>query len=291
MSFSSIQCRTIAIYSITILVLLSFQAYSLNPDQRLFYNQFKLPEKESNVLTQFFSSSFFYAYLNKKHFSRKKFIQQLKKDSVYCYKVAISKIKHRKYLDIKLIFSLPSLPDYIVKIKVSYPRHSKKISRPTKNISRVIGAYKIQESIKKHSISSVIVPDKYLYHLPQCPDTLEDNNYAVVVKKQNAITFLDNPQRFHSIPQKQYRDLFKVIKDVGYHDASYNNIYVTPDNKFVFVDTEIDSSLWNADTPFKWNHGFSKKLCGIRGKAKFCKWNVKAKRSFLSSLFIGLQIV
>lgn len=276
-----------------LLTLSSISITSINAltlKQKQFFKTFALPEKELRLALTLFPDSEFYRYFKKRNIISKLLAEKLKKEKCTILKIAIIRNKYG-YRDLKLIFIHPTLPDYVIKLKRPIPFYAPIIRQYTKNIGRVVGAHFLKQSIISRQIKLIEVPQKYLFHLPDRPEDFDDRNYAVFVKKLNYITYTQRPKLFNTLTKQQYDDLFTIMRDVGYHDANSTNICLTPDCKFLFLDTEIDNKLWRFKNPFRQKNSIWKTLCFWRGKAKFAKWNPYIRRTFPSSWLIKLKIV
>ena len=138
--------------------------------------------------------------------------------------------------DFRVIAIHPDHPEWI--IKAVPPQHSHRVFAKAINVGRVRSAQHIAQVIEKYHLRHIIVPQKYLYHLPGTPYKLTDHNYLVVAQKLDLVDDKLVPLMWDLLNVEQEDELAKVIKKVGYFDVSEDNICFTTDGKIAFIDTE-----------------------------------------------------
>jgi len=80
----------------------------------------------------------------------------------------------------------------------------------------------------------IIVPQEYLYHYPQAPDDLSNDNYCVISKKLPL-----SPQHLSTLTPEQINRIEDFMRKIKFWDRTIeNNICITKDNKIAFIDTE-----------------------------------------------------
>lgn len=105
------------------------------------------------------------------------------------------------------------------------------------NVFRVQGAQQIRMCIKHHHVEdALMVPEKHLFHYPNKPLALSDENYCVLAQK---VAVSDKP--LTALPRKQAHDLLEVIDESGYFDPRMQNFCMTQDGKIALIDTELFS--------------------------------------------------
>ncbi len=138
--------------------------------------------------------------------------------------------------DFRVIAIHPDFPDWI--IKAVPPSHSHSVFARAINVGRVRGAQQIAQVIERYNLQHIIVPQKFLYHLPGTPYKLTDENFLVVAQRLDLVDEELMPRMWDILNVEQEDELAKVIKKVGYFDVSEDNICFTTDGKIAFIDTE-----------------------------------------------------
>lgn len=110
---------------------------------------------------------------------------------------------------------------------------NRSIQDNSSNIRRIINAEKIDSIIKENNLKHVIVPKKYLYHIPGKGDRLINSNYLVFAQKLNLIE-----KGYSSLPQDAINEALLIIKKMGMCDGQSKNLPITETNKIAFIDTE-----------------------------------------------------
>ena len=125
----------------------------------------------------------------------------------------------------------PSLPGLV--LKLARPK------RKYQHVSRVWVAETIRGIIRAHDLKKIIIPEKFLYHLPGTPTELSDNNYAVLSEKINVLSNSQNRAAIQQLPIETIQELATVITEAVFNDPSPTNIRVLPDKEHVaIIDTE-----------------------------------------------------
>lgn len=111
-------------------------------------------------------------------------------------------------------------------------------------VNRIIGAEHIRQAIEVYGLQSFFkVPRKWLYQLPDYPDTLPGlykKNFILIVEDMNIVSDEKNAEMFEQWTEdKQLLFLFYLINTLGLSDSVYiSNIPFSKDGKIAFVDTE-----------------------------------------------------
>ena len=172
----------------------------------------------------------------------------------------------------QIVAMLPEEPNFIIKALPSDKSYKMNIFSDRLNASRVIVADEIRSLIADQKLNNIVVPQKWLYHLPGKPETLNDRNYIVIVEKLDLLDGDANLQALKNLTAVQIKEIYAVIRGVGLYDARSNNIIITKRGKVAFIDTE---PRWAYNVPFF--KRALKKFLGERGAQKF---NHETGRSF-----------
>jgi hypothetical protein len=130
--------------------------------------------------------------------------------------VSACRKKHRH-----LVWSLPSLPGYYIKAL----------------IERIIGAEKVRDYIARNNLDKIVVPKKFLYHIPGKSTELRDENYLVIAESMEPLY----PRDTLVLTLEEVQQICTVAKETGIPDIARENIVRRKvDNKLAFIDTEGD---------------------------------------------------
>lgn len=132
------------------------------------------------------------------------------------------------------------------------------------NLRRVEMAEAIRNVIRKDNLKYVIVPNKYIYHIPGTKMELNDKNFIVLSEKLNLINVEENRKLMRNLTYEQKEEVFKVIEKVGLFDARCTNIVITRNGKIAFIDTE---PRWNFKIPLL--SGLIRKIASRKGARRF----------------------
>ncbi len=159
----------------------------------------------------------------------------------------------------------PAVPDLLIKYM---PSNSKKMGLFTtnRNVGRVTFADQIAHLIDKYHMEQVVVPQKWLYHIPGAKQDLSDANYLVIAQRLDILDDDANTLQWRGINVDQEDEVRTIIKEIGFHDVRPENLCFTTDRKIAFIDTE---PRW---TPLLRNGIFRsirKKLLGNKGEERF----------------------
>jgi hypothetical protein len=134
----------------------------------------------------------------------------------------------------------PEVPGYIFKLYLDTELRKKKgVAHWEWLTRRCVGAKKIKEVIKKKKLRHFIVPDKWLYILPQDPVSQESQQQPVLLV-ETYIELGENSELVWKtrIKPKHLDELYKIYKS-GYGSVHVpGNIPYTKNGKFAFIDTE-----------------------------------------------------
>ncbi len=114
------------------------------------------------------------------------------------------------------VWELPFLPGYLMK----------------RSYERIEGREKIMAVIKEYNIDRIIVPEKWLYHIPGRPEILSIMNYFVIVPKLI-------PKKTHQpLTLLEVQQLCTIIEETGYCDMQKPNIIRLENGLIAMIDTD-----------------------------------------------------
>jgi len=182
------------------------------------------------------------------------FVASINKFSPYVVK--IMQLEEDNYLDrLKIICTINCdiLKDYVLKIRIPSENPSRIVAEgdivregveKKINLTRLVGAKCVSQCITRYGMRHVIVPKKYLYHIPGRSVNLTDGNYIVVSRLVPGITLENylsickkNNQRCW-FTQEVADEIYTCVKESVIFNPDAKNIIVTPDCKFALIDTE-----------------------------------------------------
>jgi hypothetical protein len=203
-----------------------------------------------------------------------------------------------------VLMSQKLFPSYLVKIPKCHL--SQKESEPFyyQNISRILYNKLIYEQINKYKLKHIYPIKKCLVHIPTRPQTLSDQNYAVVAEKITSVYKFDDKKKFFQKLLKQAQnnnrqalgliaEIVFLIKKVGLWDIDPRNIFFVENYKVAFVDTE---KWWYEESDEKFfrqdeaelkklaSHGItllSKILCGVPDLVETEEDKIRQKKAII----------
>ena len=135
------------------------------------------------------------------------------------------------------VVSHPDLPTLLIKCGRERNDRAK-----WDNISRVCESQKMRDHLLKEGITDIVVPHKWLYHLPNHDDHFCDGNYEVVVEKLDILKTKENKKLLHDLPINRARHLLSYLIEMNYPDISDHNIYFLKDRKTIAI---VDTEFWH----------------------------------------------
>ncbi len=142
------------------------------------------------------------------------------------------------------------LHDYCRKV-VSHPEFSELLIKCGRerndrakwdNISRVCESQKMRNYLIDENITDIVVPDKWLYHLPGHDDHFCDGNYEVVVERLDILKGKESSKMLHDLPLDRARELLTYLIAMSYPDISDHNIYFLQDRETIAI---VDTEEWH----------------------------------------------
>jgi hypothetical protein len=148
--------------------------------------------------------------------------------------------------------NIPELDNkFVLKFSISQWQ-SDRAQRPSfgsveirENISRVFQAMRMQSVINSLNLTHVKVPQKYLYHIPNTPDALTDENYIVVAEQVDFESAKINPYKAATYDQVKELACLMVLTD--FTDTADGNVEMDKDGHLVFPDTDNINYLFELD--------------------------------------------
>lgn len=137
----------------------------------------------------------------------------------------------------------PSVPQYLFKVYFVDERRCEREKRQGWEgfVNRCRSAEKIRRIIRECGLRYFQVPDKWLFvssiQHPAC--SRDDQPVVLVAERLDLVPDAENEQAWlHSITERHLDELYMIIQGAG--GASYrpDNICLTKQRKFAFVDTE-----------------------------------------------------
>lgn len=141
----------------------------------------------------------------------------------------------------------PSMKKYLIK---KFQNHIPQNKQLENYLQRINGARALSSFIKLNHLKHVIVPEKWLYALPDKfsdPETKEQT-YLLIVEKMDICSGGKDPngevaQRYYTIDLDILREICIVVYYFRGLDSMLHNLPFTYQNKIAFIDTE----KWDID--------------------------------------------
>ena len=136
------------------------------------------------------------------------------------------------------VASHPKMPDLL--IKYGRERNDRTLCG---NISRVTESRKMRDNLEKNGVEGIVVPHKWLYHIPGQPEDICDGNYMVFAERLDIMGRHENKEWLYNMPVEHAEKLLRLFIEVHYPDISDHNIYYLNDKETLAV---VDTEEWNA---------------------------------------------
>ncbi len=143
------------------------------------------------------------------------------------------------------VASHPLLPGYLVKVYLDTEKREKRDTPGWQWFYRRIkGANKIRKIITTSKVQHFVVPQKWIYPIPQHPSPPDTSEYArknviLVVENMNLVPMDENLHAWKTkITPAHLEELFRIITFAGGESYRADNIAYTRNGKFAFIDTE-----------------------------------------------------
>lgn len=143
----------------------------------------------------------------------------------------VNKRVHKKLM----VFTHPDVPEYIFKKFQNGVLRSEQLE---KYIIRLKGAKAVRDAIKDLALTSIVVPNKWLFRLPNAR-----KEYVVVAQRFDICAGDDDPDgenvhRYRTMSYKTLKELCMIMNALGGCDAWPRNQPFTKQGKIAFIDTE-----------------------------------------------------
>lgn len=141
-----------------------------------------------------------------------------------------------------LVASHPNIPNYLIKkFQNDVPREE----QIDNYITRIQGARELKRFIKLHHLRHIVVPQKWLYELPEQFSEAENGKrtFVLVVEKIDICSGGKNregevAQRYYNMDLEVLRELCLVLYHFRGLDSGLQNMPFTYQNQIAFIDTE-----------------------------------------------------
>lgn len=134
----------------------------------------------------------------------------------------------------RIIATHPDANEFVIKAKDSSENKLLRFLWPNTNIRRIEIAENIRKYIKKNKLEKyLVVPQKWIYHIPNTKEDLNDYNYIVIAQKLEL-----TPKGLNFFTQEQQNIIFDLIENQGLFDPNCGNIFLLTDGRIGFIDTE-----------------------------------------------------
>lgn len=154
----------------------------------------------------------------------------------------IGKVRPRTFLRVA---SHPKLPNYLLKIYLDDERRKKRGDPSWKwLVRRCIGAEKIRKIIRSKNIKRFTVANKWIYPLPEHPAPPNNWKYTrhlalLLVTNMNLVPYKQNVRAwYYDINENDLNELYYIISRAKGSSYRPDNIWLTTNNQFAFIDTE-----------------------------------------------------
>lgn len=136
-----------------------------------------------------------------------------------------------------LVLFANQAPNFLIKY---LPLQSRRATRfyNKRNIDRVTVAEHMRELIVKNNLHHVVVPHKWLYHIPGTKNDLCDTNYVVVAERLELLSQQECKPLWLCLSKEAEDEMRLIIKETGFDDVRLANLFFTPEGKVAFIDTE-----------------------------------------------------
>lgn len=268
----------------------------MHNEQKIFIEAFALPEPYHTQCQNLFKNIAIKSLVSNPSIDEKKLSEHL--ISAGFSIIRISRVNRTQFHDgeVKIIMSHQTLEHFIIKLQLPFQGKMKTYPRENHNLSRLIGADKIRRLIQEKKLKHIVIPQKYLFKIPEGSNDLSDENYATIVEKIDIIKPQNNTEALtllSTLSYAHFKELLTVIQEIGLCDIHLENIYLTTDNKIAIIDTEARKGMWSVEKPFQWMRGLRRRWNGVLGTARLYKNIPQSVNSklLLSRILINLGLI
>jgi hypothetical protein len=183
-------------------------------------------------------------------------------DNEGAFREAGFEVRVKKLRSLMRVATHPTLAKYIFKVfLVEEQQCEREKSRGWKGFAtRCRQADRIRTVIQKSGIQHFKVPHKWLFYPPYHPScSLDDQPMILVAEYQDLLSRKENEQAWlHSVTEGHLDELYAIIDGAGGVSCRPDNIALTQQGQFSFIDTEHSSETrdYQSITPY-----LSKRMC------------------------------
>lgn len=159
---------------------------------------------------------------------------------------SVFSVRPRSYV---VVARHPDLPKYVVKVNLDNNIQLKRNKESWEWFKmRCEGAERICKVIKQKKIKHFVVARKWLYPLPEDPAPPNDPNYTrhlviLLARDMNLVSRKENLFAWkNSITSDHLDELFEIVSHARGSSYRPDNIHLTVDGTFAFIDTEYPHS-------------------------------------------------
>ena len=134
----------------------------------------------------------------------------------------------------KNILEHPSIPGYVIKLP--------KLGARSHNIERIWTAERLYEVMVESDLSHLVLPRKYLYHVPGRSWQLSSQNYLIVAEKLNILEREHNALALKAAPDELVQEVITFVERANYKDVRGNVCMCDNKKTIAIIDTENDAS-------------------------------------------------
>jgi len=129
----------------------------------------------------------------------------------------------------------PAAPDHLFK---KYSRDVPLDKQLANYQSRKRGAKKLRQFITAHQLRHMIVPQKWIYDLPDSFSHHGERSHLLVVERMKLLDTMDNERRYRDIDKDVLKELCVVLHAFRGLDSAIHNVRFTQSGQITFIDTE-----------------------------------------------------
>ena len=154
-----------------------------------------------------------------------------------------SYIGKRRKRRINVVGTLEGLDKYVFK---AHQNNEPRARYPRTNAQRIIEAERLRTCVELNGLHRIVIPQKWLYHLPGNPLELTDDNYLVAAERLPILPDDRSKATLRNMTLPQCRtildELFVFLALSGYEDAHGSNIRpLTDENNNIVAIAVVDA--------------------------------------------------
>lgn len=129
----------------------------------------------------------------------------------------------------------PAAPDHLFK---KYSRDVPPDKQLANYKSRKRGAKKLRQFIAEHRLRHMVVPQKWIYDLPDSFADRGSPSHLLIVERMHLLDTEDNARRYRDIDKEVLKELCIVLHAFRGLDSAIHNVRFTRSGQIAFIDTE-----------------------------------------------------